>query len=135
VSGEREARLWFAQALADLDTAKDNARSHPDAACFMAEQAAERALKALELAATGSVTHTHSLDVLLGRLLELNALSTSLHRRAVRELQQKNKEARYPDMLIDTYPAAYFTPEDAAEAVHQAEEILDAVRADLPFVP
>lgn len=48
MSGEREARLWFAQALADLDTARDNARSHPDAACLMAQQAAEKALKALE---------------------------------------------------------------------------------------
>lgn len=133
MGSEREARLWFAQACADLATAKDNTHSHPDAACFMAQQAAEKALKSVELAAAGSITHTHSLEVLLRRLAELKALSKAPQQRAVRELQQKNKEARYPDMLIDTYPAAYFTEQDAEESVRHAEAILDTVRTDLPF--
>lgn len=135
MGSEREAKLWFSQAMADLDTARDNARSHPDAACFMAQQAAEKALKALELSASGTLTHTHSLDVLLQRLAELRVLTTEPDRKAVRELQQKNKEARYPDMLIDTYPAAYFLEQDAHEAIRHAEDIISAVRANLPFFP
>lgn len=133
MSGEREARLWFAQALADLDTARDNAASHPDASCFMAHQAAEKAFKALEMAAAGGITHTHSLDVLYRRVRDLRVLSADLGRKAIRDLEQKNREARYPDMLIDTYPAAYFTEEDAREAIASGHEIVEAVRRDLPF--
>jgi len=37
-------------------------------------------------------------------------------------------EARYPDVLPDTTPAEYFTPEHAAEAIRQAETIVGAAK-------
>ena len=131
-----DARRWLRQADADLATARHNAVPHPYAACFFAQQAAEKAVKAVQIAATGMLPRTHS----VGRLLDLakdltRGFAAATERRLGAQLDRLYTETRYPDALPDTIPAEYFTPEDAQGAIADAQQIVDAAAAALPPAP
>jgi len=131
LSSVSEARRWFSQAEADLAAARTNARPHPHVACFMAQQAAEKAMKAAQIASGGVVARTHSLSELESMLLRLGVTLEGVKTRELRELERLNIEARYPDALPGAIPAEYFTTEDAEEAIVVAVDVVAAARAFL----
>lgn len=131
-----DAHRWMRQAAADLATARDIASSHSYAACFFAQQAAEKAVKALQIAASGMLPRTHS----LGRLTELTKdvvreFDEAAARRRAAQLDRLYTETRYPDAIPDTIPAEYFTRQDADDAIAAADRIVQAVVRALPPAP
>ncbi|MBT9258277.1 MAG: HEPN domain-containing protein, partial [Clostridiales bacterium] len=76
-----EARRWLEQARIDLDAAKSNKASHPYAACFLAQQAAEKAMKAVQLACTGTIARTYSLSRLEQMLQDMGVVLQGVRHR------------------------------------------------------
>ena len=128
MSAADEADRWFSQADADLAAARDNAEDHPHVACFLAQQAAETALKGAQLRQSGVTSRTHSLSQLNTMLRGLGCSLDAVSRQGIRNLERMYTETRYPDVLPDATPAEYFTTEDAREAIQQAEAIVTIAR-------
>lgn len=124
----RQALRWFATAEQDLATARwirDGA--YFNTACFQAQQAAEKALKAFLLLQGERGVRGHATLELLRRCVEFQPEFEGL-RQHCRVLDRHYIPTRYPDALPDTTPHAAFGPEDADDAIHRAETILQAVR-------
>lgn len=122
-----EARRWLEQARMDLEAAKSNKATHPHVACFLAQQAAEKAMKAAQLARSGTIARTHSLSRLEQMLHDVGVVLQGVRQRALRDLERLHGEARYPDALPDDIPGRYFREEDAEEAIAIAESVVSAV--------
>jgi HEPN domain-containing protein len=129
LSSAAEARRWLAQAEADLAAARTNAQPHPYVACFLAQQAAEKAMKAVQLASAATVARTHSLSELQDMLMRLGVTLEGIRTRTLRQLERLHLEARYPDALPGAIPAQYFTAEDAAEAIAIAADVVAAAQS------
>ena len=116
-------RAWIAKATNDLLNIDNNLKSSAvpwDTVCFHAQQAAEKALKALLVARGEIVPRTHDLSALLGRCAALGF--------AVDELWDECGQLQPYSVLI-RYPGAPFEP-DAAEgegAAEAARRVVDAV--------
>lgn len=122
---------WFGQAESDLATARSlRDAGHHEWACFAAQQAAEKAVKALILT-RGGEPWGHSVLALLGALPEeLEAPEAIVA--AGRDLDKLYIPTRYPNGFDQGKPADYFSDSDAREALAQAEAILDFCRRRLP---
>lgn len=114
---------WMEQAKADLQHARHSILSGDfEWACFAAQQAAEKALKAVHLR-QGAIVWGHSvLDL-------LEALPTSLRvgadvQEAARRLDRHYLAPRYPDVYPAGPPRRYDTERDAREAVTDAERVV-----------
>lgn len=121
-----EAKRWLRFAAEDLRGA-ESLMLQPDAlprhACWLAQQAAEKAIKAVLVFQQIEFPKTHDLDALRNRVPEgwrLNLKAPDLA-----GLTEWSVEARYPG----DWPEA--TTADAREAVGQARSILESVREDL----
>jgi HEPN domain-containing protein len=119
-----EARDWLRFAREDLEAAEKlsaDADSVPRHACFLAQQAAEKALKAALIVSGVHFPRTHDLDAL--RNLLPDDWSVKGEQRDLAELSGWATEARYPADLPDA------TPEDAKQAVSQARALYESVQA------
>lgn len=121
-----EARRWLRYATEDLAGARALAESGgaaPRQSCWLAQQAAEKALKGLLVYYRVDFPRTHDLDVLR------NLLPADCRPKGepadLAELTEWAVEARYPG----DWPEA--TPADAARAIATAEIVVHAVREDL----
>lgn len=122
---ESEPRRWLAYADEDLQTARvelelDLPARHP---AFLAQQAAEKAIKACILAAGGTFPYTHDLPELIALVppgWQVAQTDADLER-----LTEFAGRPRYPD------PAYLVDEADAAKAVEDAKAVVDAARADL----
>jgi len=125
-----EARRWLGQAENDLAFARhaiDGAFFHQ--ACFVAQQAAEKALKAVHFADGARTVLGHSLVGLLARLLPVHAALEPL-RDSVAELDLFYVPTRYPNGLVEGMPYEVFTRTQAERALTAAEGVLAAVRRE-----
>lgn len=127
-----EGRRWVAQAADDLDTARLLAENDRNAvACFVSQQTAEKALKAMLYAHGADVVLGHSVAVLCREVAQLlphlagqcGAWST---------LDQHYIPSRYPDALPGSTPAEVYTRAQADEAVALAAAVLAEVSRHLP---
>lgn len=116
-----EAKRWLLQGAMDLETAEDNVDSHPYAACFFSQQAAEKAAKAFMLAEAGQFQRTHDI---LSTLKASPALRQVIQLRDASLLDAFYISTRYPDAWPGGVPAERFTAEQAREAVASASGIL-----------
>lgn len=124
---DTEVGLWLAKSLSDLRMAQlalGSDISLWDQACFHAQQCAEKALKALLVAARLEVPRTHDLVSLLDRL-KIPYRDMNRFTEAAAALSHYGVAARYPTFL------AAETEAEAREAVAQAEEIRQFVVARL----
>lgn len=129
--GRAEAARWLAQAESDLAFADLGAREgFPAQACFVSQQAAEKALKALHYLAGARVVLGHSLVELLGDLLPRHPALAEL-RDAARQLDQYYVPTRYPNGLPGGVPAEVFSRTQAEEAVRYARDFLARARATI----
>ena len=106
----------------DLKTAQDNVQTHPYAACFFSQQAAEKALKALAIGEAGTYPRAHDL---MGTLKSLPGLQNLIRWQDVTLLDSFDIATRYPDAWPGGIPAERFTPEQAREAYDRAAETVD----------
>jgi len=123
-----EAARWFEQAEADFETARRLAEIGIFyAACFFAQQAAEKALKAAHFAAGARVVLGHSVGALARATLPF-APSIAALADTIERLDLFYIPTRYPNSLPESVPARVFKREDAATATDLAGRTLDAVR-------
>jgi HEPN domain-containing protein len=115
---------WLTQARRDLELARhaEEGEFH-EWACFAAQQAAEKALKAL-VAALGGEARGHSIVAIAGALPEPPGFPTELLDRA-RRLDRHYIPTRYPNGFDQGAPRDYFTAVDAADALSDAEKIIE----------
>ncbi|MDE0218481.1 MAG: HEPN domain-containing protein [Spirochaetaceae bacterium] len=114
---------WFRQARRDLDSARAQvAAGFFEWACFISQQASEKALKAA-LQKLGAEAWGHSIVDLLRTLREQVDVPDELHASAV-NLDRYYIPARYPNGWAAGSPADYFTEEDANAAIGHSQAIL-----------
>ena len=122
------ARTWYDQARADLAAAVDStAAGHHEWACFQAQQAGEKALKAFLYASGRTSIVTHSLRRLAREAATIDVTYGDLDE-AARLLDQHYIPTRYPNGLdTETAPAAYYQKRDAEQCLRSARSILARV--------
>lgn len=120
-----ETRRWLRFAREDLEIAELilEQGSVPRAACFNAQQAAEKALKALLIARDTEFPKTHELFG-LSRLLPEN-FDPGIPNRELVNLSKWAVEPRYPGDLPEA------SVHDAEAAVEHAREVYDTAMKDL----
>jgi HEPN domain-containing protein len=122
-----EGRRWLSQAEYDLRAARANVDSFPALSCYLSQQAAEKALKAL-------LYHSGSRTVLGHSVVDLLEQAANKYeglggfRPQARELDRFYIPTRYPNGLPGGIPAESFTVEEAHTACQHAEGLLLMVR-------
>ena len=132
MSGRRkqEAADWYRQALHDLRAARWNAEGgFYNTACFLAQQAAEKALK--------SIVYFQGLSrkkLLTHSVFELLRIAS----RAIPKLEDYEEEARlldlhyipsrYPNGLVSGFPHQFYGKDTASRAISAASKILEQIR-------
>lgn len=125
-----EAKRWFKQSLRDLKAARDSLKNgNYEWACFQAQQAAEKAVKAL-LYGRGVSAWGHSIVELLTHLEDLEKIGEELYINS-RELDRHYIPSRYPNAFESGYPGMYYDRPTAERAVNAAERIIEWVRLRL----
>jgi HEPN domain-containing protein len=121
---------WLAQALRDLEKAKNDIRfEYWEWACFTAQQAAEKAVKAL-LMARGSEVWGHAITPMLRALKDLNVPSQLIEYAQL--LDTFYIPTRYPNGFPEGKPADYFNASKAQEAFDAASAIIRFCQDHLP---
>lgn len=124
-----EEQRWLRQAQKDLESARDSSQAeHYEWACFQAQQAAEKALKAFLYSKGLRSILTHSIRDLI--------IECSKYQREFKELVSQAKvldtyyiPTRYPNGLVgNDIPASYYSQEDATQCINYAELILTTVK-------
>ena len=131
---EAEAGRWLAQARDDLDftrwlLAEGEGRFH-DKGCFVAQQSAEKAVKACLYALGARSVLGHSVVELIGKA-GADVPGLALLGNEARMLDRFYIPTRYPNGLPGGAPFEQFGREDLASAVEMAGRILDAASAFL----
>ena len=124
---EAEARRWLASAREDLQWARHAASAAFHApACFHAQQASEKAVKAVHYARGARAVIGHSVRALIESLSprqqELDDLSD-----CARELDLMYLPTRYPNGLDAGTPGQAFSAAQSGRALDCADRFLEAV--------
>ena len=121
---------WFRQAERDLEQAKDSQLSgRHEWSCFAAQQAAEKAVKALHLR-LGQEAWGHVVAKLLRELPEGVEVPDDLVDKG-RVLDSYYIPPRYPNGHPEGAPFEHYGPLQSKEAIQYASEILDFVRSKM----
>ncbi|RLE57217.1 MAG: DNA-binding protein [Thermoprotei archaeon] len=122
-----EARRWFLQTSRDIKAASDSLHAaNFEWSCFQAQQAAEKAVKAL-LYAHGRHAWGHSIVELLNILKELEEVPEELYV-AARELDRHYIPSQYPNAFESGYPGMYYDKPTADRALEAARKIMEWVK-------
>lgn len=121
---QEEARRWLAQAQNDLAFARVGLNEGYHAqTCFLAQQAAEKAVKAVRYARGDRIVLGHSVWDQL-RVIGSDATGLAKHEEAARQLDQLYVPSRYPNGLPAGAPFEVITAAQAKSAVAAAESIV-----------
>jgi HEPN domain-containing protein len=126
-----EGLRWLEQAEADRKGAQllfDGGSYH--LACFIAQQTAEKALKAFLYARGEDLVIGHSVEALCRWAAELDAEFRQLLE-AVAPLDGYYVPTRYPNSLPDSIPARVYNRAAAEEALRLTDQVLQLVRQKL----
>ena len=124
------SRDWFRQAEHDLAHARSAASAGDhDWACFAAQQAAEKAVKALA-GRLGGEAWGHSLLAMITELATVDPEIQSLRETVIR-LDRYYILTRYPNGFDAGAPLDYFLESDSREAIDHAEKVIEFVRRRL----
>lgn len=127
-NARRNAARWLRQARYDIEQAERllHQEVYPYAA-FLAEQAAQKALKAFLIAQGRRYVMIHSVAELARQAGAYDAAFTELIDSG-RRLDRHYLTSRYPDALPEpAIPAEAYVREDAVEALAAGRAIVDAV--------
>lgn len=118
---------WLRQAEDDFLWAEDTLKSSRFAqACFICQQCAEKALKAIALQRGFDRIRSHS-TLEIARALTINGEVEE----AAKRLDQYYISTRYPDAFPAGAPFEYFTRAQAEEAIELARHIISRARDEL----
>jgi len=131
VAGYERYTDWLEEAMDDYEAAKDLLRlGRYSKACFFAQQASEKALKALMIKRAGSYTGVHSVAELLRRLRG----SVQVPERLIdlgEKLDRYYIPTRYPNAWPYGAPHKHYSEEEARQALEYAGEVLRFVRGEI----
>ena len=121
---------WLRQAEADLRHAR-NSREAGDYewSCFAAQQAAEKAVKALIQSLRGE-SWGHSVTLLMGEAGQKVPVPAGLVD-AAKRLDKHYLPSRYPNGYDQGAPTDYYTADEAASAISDANDVLEFCRRSL----
>jgi HEPN domain-containing protein len=124
-----DGRRWLEQAQADLKWAKHlDAQGAYYLVCFLAQQSAEKALKAFLYAQREELVVGHSVRQLCKRAGEYDErLQSYLDRWAI--LDSYYIPTRYPNGLPDDIPARVYNREAAQGALSLVEEVVSQIES------
>ena len=126
-----DALRWLRQAERDLGDAEYNlAGDRYSLACFLCQQAAEKALTAFLYARGAEQVFGHSVADLGTECGHFDEAFHALRPRAA-PLDQYYVPTRYPNSLPGGIPADAFDESDARRALRLAQEVLQLVRTKL----
>jgi len=121
---------WFAQATHDLQQAQESAHSgRHEWSCFAAQQAAEKAVKALHLH-LGQEAWGHVIAVLLLELPQSADVPAELVEQG-RVLDNFYIPTRYPNSHPEGPPFSHFGPLQSSEAIAHASSIIEFIRSQM----
>lgn len=127
-NSKSEAERWFRQSEHDLDDARyarDGKRWN--LACFLTQQAAEKAIKAVIYNHGAEAAWGHSIAELCRDAAETDPDFESL-RISASPLDKYYIPTRYPNGLPGGIPAEAFDEDDARRALELATHVIDFVR-------
>lgn len=125
---QAEAARWFKQARQDLlDAEFAESGGRYNLACFLAQQAAEKALKAFLIHRGAEAVWGHSVADLCDDAAQFDPDFRRLREKAA-PLDSYYLPTRYPDALPGGTPSEAFAAEDAALALARARAVLEAVQ-------
>ena len=121
---------WFRQAERDLEHAEEARRAgRHEWACFAAQQAAEKAVKAMHLR-LGQAARGYSIARLLAELPEQIRIPENLVEQA-RVLDTFYIPTRYPNSHPEGAPFEHYGPLQSEEAIRYARAVLEFVRVQM----
>ena len=125
-----ESRRWFQQAGYDLQATRWNIKGEfYNTACFLAQQAGEKALKSFLYyqGARRTALFTHSLvEMILEGKKQLKRLEGLADQ--ARELDLHYIPSRYPNGIPSGYPHQFYGKKIAEQALASAEKIVSAIQ-------
>ena len=126
-----EGRRWMQQAERDLDDAKflEQGKRY-NLACFMGQQAGEKALKAYLYFHGAEDVWGHSLADLCEDAKILNMMFDVIKSTAVL-LDKYHDLTRYPHLLPGGVPSEAYDAVDAERAIHVANEVISFVKVQM----
>lgn len=121
------AKDWLDQACNDLKWGQSSAKAgFHSQACFIAQQVAEKALKALAYFRGAELVRGHSV-LMVCRELQING---ELEEAAMR-LDQYYIPTRYPDAQPSGAPFRFFSTTQSAEALALAARFIEKTQAEM----
>ncbi len=135
LDAQAQGLRWLEQAEADRHGAQllfDGESYH--LACFIAQQVAEKALKAYLYAQGEEIVLGHSVEALCRRAAEYDEAFADL-RQDVALLDAYYIPTRYPNGLPDNIPARVYTRAAAVETLRMADQTLALVTAKMRARP
>ena len=130
-NNQAEGARWLAQAQHDIRAAALTQREKfPEIACFLAQQAAEKGLKAFLYTQGERPVLGHATHLLLPRCAEYDETFAPLLD-LCRQLDQYYISTRYPNGVPDGIPHDVYTDSQAAQAVAAAQKRLAFVEKQL----
>ena len=124
-------RQWLSRAVEDLAVARLALREgHTAHACFLAQQCAEKSLKAFLLARAKHIPRTHKLVDLLEQSLRFEA-DLSQFRADCLVMDQYYLPTRYPDAVPAGAAGTMPSADEAHDIVSAAERILQSATQKL----
>lgn len=120
-----EAAVWLAQAQLDLDTARDLQSGRPYAACFYAQQAAEKAVKALYVANGVEFRYVYSVHQLISDVGEaFPSVQRFQDEGATLDEYYISTRCPQPRLWGPKPPGARYSGRHSQQAIQMAERIL-----------
>lgn len=126
-----KSERWLEQAIHDLEDARFNlSGGRYNVACFLAQQAAEKALKAFLLKKGADEVWGHSIADLCEDAKNFDPSFAKIEREIVL-LDKYYLPTRYPDALPGGIPSYAFDEEDAKRAITISEKAINFVKERL----
>lgn len=124
-----EAKRWLLQAQADIKAAEGSVTAGSfEWACFQAQQAGEKALKAI-WQSHALEPWGHSLTRMIQEFpVEEAKVELASFLNHAKRLDKLYIPTRYPNGLPDSIPAEVFTLEEAREAISLAKDLIGVAR-------
>ncbi len=129
IDSKSEGARWLLQAEQDLNDAEFNLSGNRfNVACFLAQQSAEKALKAYLFSKGAEEVWGHSVAELCKDAQTFDREFERLEGKAA-PLDKYYVPTRYPNALPGGIPSKAFDEEDARRAVRLAKEVIDFVKS------
>ena len=130
---KKEAKRWFDQGIRDAESAvKVKEQGIFELSCFLAQQAAEKLLKAFLYYQGEAPVVGHSTFYLAKQCQEYNAQFKPVLR-ACKLLDALYIPTRYPNGLVEGVPFEVYDAEDAEQALNDLGQVQSLVKSLLAF--